>query len=49
MEDEPGGGVTAWRRDTCRVLLGKIEERTLGKPKRKWMDNIKVDPKELDW
>jgi hypothetical protein len=30
-------------------LLGKIKERTLGKPKRKWIDNIKVEPKELDW
>jgi len=44
-----GGCNKEWRRDTCRVLLGKIEERTLGKYRRKWMGNIEVDPKEADW
>ena len=45
-----GGGCNREKgRDTCWVLLGNIEERTLGKPMRRWMDNIKVDPKELGW
>jgi hypothetical protein len=36
--------------DACRVLVGKLEEkRSLGRPRRKWVDNIKVDLREIGW
>ena len=32
------------RRGLCRVLVGKREgKRPLGKPRRRWEDNIKMD------
>jgi hypothetical protein len=42
------------RRGACRVLVGKPEgKRTLGRPRRRWEDNIKVDLQErgggMDW
>jgi len=34
----------------CRVLVGKYEgKRTLGRPRRRWEDNIKVDLQEGGW
>jgi len=36
------------RRDTYRVLVGKPEgRRPLGRPRRRWEDNIKVDLQEV--
>jgi hypothetical protein len=33
------------KRNVYRLLVGKPEgKRTLGRPKRRWMDNIKMDP-----
>jgi hypothetical protein len=44
-------GYVAWmreRRGSYRVLVGKPEERNpLGKPRRKWEDNIKMDFREV--
>jgi hypothetical protein len=42
------------RRGTCILLVGKQGKRSLGRPRRRWMDNIKMDllEKELnvvDW
>ena len=43
------------RRDVFRVLVGKSEgKRRLGRPKRRWEDNIKMDLQEvgyggMDW
>ena len=43
------------RRDVYRVLVGKPEGRSpLGRPRRRWEDNIKMDLQEvgyggLDW
>jgi len=38
------------RRGVYRVLVGKPEgERPLGRPSRKWEDNIKMDLKEVGW
>jgi hypothetical protein len=32
------------KRNTYRLLVGKPEgNRSLGRPKRKWVDNIKMD------
>jgi hypothetical protein len=33
-----------------RVLVGKPEgKRPLGSPRRRWMDNIKIDLREIGW
>jgi len=43
------------RRSTYRVLVGKlVEKKPLGRPRRRWEDNIKMDLQEvgcesLDW
>jgi len=43
------------RRGLCRVLVGKPEgKRPLGKPRRRWEDNIKMDLQKvgfggMDW
>jgi hypothetical protein len=43
------------KRNACRILVGMSEEkRPLGRPKRRWMDNIKMDLREIgrddmDW
>jgi hypothetical protein len=45
------------RREACRVLVGKPEgKRPLGRPRRRWEGNIRMDLKEvgcggygLDW
>ena len=43
------------RRDVYRILVGKPEgKRPLGKPKRRWEDNIKMNLQEvgcegMDW
>jgi len=34
-------------RSVCRVLLGKREGRPLGRPKRRWVDNIRMDLQEV--
>jgi hypothetical protein len=37
-------------RNAYRILVGKPEGKTpLGRPKRRWVDNIKIDIKELEW
>ena len=42
-------------RGVCRVLVGKPEgKRPLGRPRRRWVDNIRMDLKEvgcgyMDW
>jgi hypothetical protein len=34
----------------CRLLVGKLEgERPLGRPRRRWVDNIRVDLGEVEW
>jgi hypothetical protein len=38
------------RRGVYRVLVGKPEgKRPLGRPRRRWEDNIKMDLHEVDW
>ena len=51
-----GGHVALWgRRHVCRVLVGKSEgKRPLGRLRRRWNDNIKMDLQEvgcgsMDW
>jgi hypothetical protein len=34
----------------CRILLGNPEgKRPLGRPKREWVDDIKMDLREIGW
>jgi hypothetical protein len=36
------------KRDFYRLLVGKLErKRPLGRPRRRWMDNIKIDLLEI--
>jgi len=38
------------RRGAYRDLVGKHEERgSLGRPRRRWEDNIKMDLQEVGW
>ena len=38
------------RRGVYRVLVGKPEgKRPLGRPRRRWEDNIKMDLQEVGW
>jgi hypothetical protein len=38
------------KRNANRILVGKLEgKRPLGRPRRRWMDNIKMDLREIEW
>jgi hypothetical protein len=38
------------KRNVCRLLVGKPEgKRPLGRPRRRWIDNIKKDLLEIGW
>jgi hypothetical protein len=38
------------KRNAYRILVGKPEgKRPLGRPRRRWMDNIKMDLREAGW
>jgi hypothetical protein len=38
------------KRNACRILVGKPEEkRPLGRPKRRMVDNIKMDLRQIEW
>jgi hypothetical protein len=38
------------RRDAYRILVGRREgRRPLGRPRRRWEDNIKMDLQEVGW
>jgi hypothetical protein len=37
-------------RNSYRILVGKPQgKRPLGRPRRRWVDNIKVDLREIGW
>jgi hypothetical protein len=37
-------------RNACRILVGKLErKRPLGRPRRRWVDNINMDLREMGW
>jgi hypothetical protein len=47
-------GTNGEKRNVCRLLGGKPEKRPLGRPRRKWIENIKMDLLEIgfsvvDW
>jgi hypothetical protein len=38
------------KRDTYRILVGKPEgKRPLGRPRKRWEDNIRMDLREIGW
>jgi hypothetical protein len=38
------------KRNTCRILVGKPDgNRQLGRPRRRCLDNIKIDLREIGW
>jgi hypothetical protein len=38
------------KRKACRLLVGKPEgKRLLGRSKRRWIDNIKMDRQDIGW
>jgi hypothetical protein len=38
------------KRNAYRLLVGKPEgRRPLGRPRRMWLDNIRMDPVEVGW
>jgi hypothetical protein len=38
------------KRNACRIFVGKPEgNRPLGRPRRRWEDNIKTDVREIGW
>jgi hypothetical protein len=38
------------KRNAYRILVGKPEgKRSLGRPRRRWMINIKMDIREIGW
>jgi hypothetical protein len=38
------------KRNAYRILVGKLEgKRPLGRPRRRWLDNIKIDVRAIGW
>jgi hypothetical protein len=38
------------KRNAYRILVGKPEgKRLLGRPRRRWVDNIKIDLRQIRW
>jgi hypothetical protein len=38
------------RKNAYRILVGKPErKRPLGRPRHRWMDNVKMDLREIGW
>jgi hypothetical protein len=52
-EDEMGGACSTnggKKRNTHRLFMGKPErKRSLGRPRCRWVDNIKVDLGQIGW
>jgi hypothetical protein len=43
-------GLSFEKRNACRILMGKPEgKRPLGRPRRRWVDNIKIDLRDIGW
>jgi hypothetical protein len=53
VEDEMGGPYSTngeEKKNAYRLLVGKAErKRPLGGPRRRWVDNIRIDLGEVGW
>jgi hypothetical protein len=52
MEDEVGRACRTHgeNRNLYRILVLKVEgKRPLGRPRHRWVDNIKMDLNEIEW
>jgi hypothetical protein len=39
-----------WKKNACMILVGKPEgKRLLGRPRHRWVDNIKMTLREIGW
>jgi hypothetical protein len=49
-DDEMGRACSTSGGGMHRILVGKAEEkRPLGRPRRRWVDNIKMNFREIGW
>jgi hypothetical protein len=39
----------AEKRNAYRILVGNSEGKRLGRPRRRWVDNIKMNLREIGW
>jgi hypothetical protein len=37
------------KRIACKLILKSISSSGLGKPRRRWVDNIKMDLRQIGW
>jgi hypothetical protein len=37
------------KRNAYRILVGKREGQRQGRPRRRWVDNIKINLREIGW
>jgi hypothetical protein len=43
-------GTNGGKRNAYRILVGKPErKRPLGRPRRRWVNNMKMDLREIRW
>jgi hypothetical protein len=41
---------SGYKRNAYRILVRKPEgKRPIGRPRRRWVDNIKMDLREIEW
>jgi hypothetical protein len=41
---------TGEKRNAYRIFVGKSEgKKSLERPRHRWVDNIKMDPREIEW
>jgi hypothetical protein len=45
-----GSSTNGTKRNACKIFVGKPEgKRPLGRTRRRWVDNIKIDPRGIGW
>jgi hypothetical protein len=48
--EETGSSTNGEKRNAYRILMGNLEgKRPLGRPRRRWVDNTKMDLREIRW
>jgi hypothetical protein len=51
MEDVMGRACSTngEKRNACRIFGKPEEKRALGRPRRRWVDSIKMDLRKIEW